>query len=81
MYGITVSEHPVYSLPALDFRATPLGIDLRAVVDSGVLPIINTGIAHKEAGIGQVGAGLTRPPIDCFVKALIAFEAVDSTHK
>ena len=57
------------TLPALEFAGTPAGIDARKVVDSGIAPIINTGIAHREAGIGQIGAGITRAPLACFAQA------------
>ncbi|MGH2751127.1 MAG: DUF1116 domain-containing protein [Actinomycetota bacterium] len=69
MYEITwgASEH--YLVPSLGFSGTPLGIDCRAVVHSNVLPVVNTGIAHKEPGIGQVGAGLVAPPMEAFVAA------------
>ncbi len=73
MYEITAAEHPSFSIPALDFRGTPVGIDLRKVVELGLTPRVNTGIAHKEAGVGQVGAGLVRPPIEIFEQALVAF--------
>lgn len=73
MYEITLVENSVYRIPVLDFRGTPTGIDLRKVVETGILPIINTGIAHREAGIGQVGAGLVYPPLKCFTDALRAF--------
>jgi Protein of unknown function (DUF1116) len=72
MMGITLGRNAAFTLPALDFTGTPAGIDARKVVASGVLPVINTGIAHKEAGIGQVGAGITCAPKQCFEKALIA---------
>ena len=72
MYTITLARNPHWTLPALGFAGTPTGIDVRRVVDSGTLPIINTGIAHKEAGIGQVGAGLVNPPMQCFTEALRA---------
>jgi hypothetical protein len=74
MYEITVTEHEVFRLPVLDFRGTPVGIDLRAVVRTGILPVIDTGIAHREPGIGQVGAGIVRPPARCFTEAYRAFE-------
>lgn len=70
MYEITIAEHELFQIPLLGFRGTPLGIDIRKVIKSGILPIINTGIAHKKAGIGQIGAGITRPPLICFEKAL-----------
>ena len=59
--------------PALDFRGTPTGIDIRKAVDLGITPRINTGIAHKNAGVGQVGAGLVRPPLKIFEDALLAY--------
>ena len=73
MYEITVAENDTYQIPALDFRGTPTAIDLVKVVETGILPAVNTGIAHKEAGIGMVGAGLVRPPEECFHDALEAF--------
>lgn len=73
MYNITLEENTNYSIPSLDFRGSALGIDICKVIDTGILPVINTGMAHKEAGIGQVGAGIVNPPKECFEKALIAF--------
>lgn len=73
MYEITFTEHKTFTIPALDFRGTPTGIDLRKVVEVGITPRINTGIAHKNAGVGQVGAGLVRPPMQIFEEALVAF--------
>ncbi len=73
MYSITMAENREYRIPVLDFRGTPTGIDVRKVVESGILPVINTGIAHKEPGIGMVGAGLVKPPTSCFKDALMAF--------
>lgn len=75
MRHITLGESNTFQLPALDFRGAPSGIDLRRVVDSGIEPVINTGIAHREAGIGQIGAGLTRAPLACFTQALSALDA------
>jgi uncharacterized protein DUF1116 len=72
MYEITIGESQAYSLPILDFRGTPTGVDVRLVVQTGVLPQINTGIASRRAGIGQIGAGVVNPPMDCFTKALHA---------
>lgn len=78
MYEITVAEHKQFTIPALDFRGTPVGVDIRKVVELGVRPQINTGIAHKEAGVGQVGAGLVLPPMNVFEEALVAYaEAYD----
>jgi hypothetical protein len=72
MYEITLGESEAYSLPILNFRGTPTGVDVRLVMQTGVLPQINTGIASRRAGVGQIGAGLVNPPRDCFVKALRA---------
>jgi hypothetical protein len=73
MYEITHTEHTTFTIPSLDFRGTPTGIDLRKVVETGITPRVNTGIAHKNAGVGQIGAGLVRPPMQIFEAALIAF--------
>jgi hypothetical protein len=69
MYEITFDEHNQYSIPALNYRGTPLGIDVRKVKETGLLPRLNTGIAHREPGIGMVGAGVLRAPQECFDKA------------
>lgn len=74
MYQITLAENNNYQIPILNFRGTPTGIDLRKVIETGILPVINTGIAHKNAGVGQVGAGIVHPPIECFEKALLNFK-------
>lgn len=73
MYEITILENNNFSQPVLDFRGSPTGIDIRKVVETGIVPIITTGSVHKEAGIGQIGAGLTHPPMECFEKALLRF--------
>ncbi len=73
MYEITCAEHPHFTIPQLDFRGSPVGIDLRKVVELGITPRINTGIAHKDAGDGQIGAGLVRPPMATFERALVAW--------
>jgi hypothetical protein len=72
MYEITLGEHPSFTIPTLDFRGSPVGIDIRKVVELGVVPRVNTGIAHKDAGVGQVGAGLVRPPMEIVEEALVA---------
>jgi len=71
MYEITVAEHPVYRIPALSFRGTPTGIDVRKVVQTGVRPIMDVGVAGRKGG--QIGAGLMRAPIACFAAAAQAF--------
>lgn len=73
MYEITQGVNTQLTMPNLDFRGTPMGIDVRKVVESGITPVINTGMAHKEPGVGQVGAGIVRAPMDCFTQALLAF--------
>ncbi len=72
MYDITHSEHEVFTIPALNFRGTPLGIDVRKVLETGILPQINTGIAHKDPGVGLVGAGILRAPKEPFQGAFDA---------
>jgi Protein of unknown function (DUF1116) len=72
MYEITMGESQAYTLPILNFRGTPTGVDIRMVVQTGILPQINTGIASRRAGVGQIGAGLVNPPMDCFTSALRA---------
>jgi hypothetical protein len=69
MYEITETENPAYQIPALDFRGTPTGIDVMKVVEQGILPFIDTGVAHKKPGVGQVGAGVLSAPPEPFIKA------------
>lgn len=76
MYEITEGENNVYKIPVLDFRGTATGIDMQKVIETGIRPIINTGVAHKNPGVGQVGAGLVSPPMKCFEDALEAFVKV-----
>lgn len=73
MYEITTEEHQVYKMPAMNFRGTATGIDIRKVIETQILPVINTGIAHKDPGVGQVGAGVVRPPMACFEQALESY--------
>ncbi|GAA4069942.1 DUF1116 domain-containing protein [Nonomuraea soli] len=72
MYEITLAEHPVYQIPGLGFRGTPIGIDVTLIARTGILPVVNTGIAGRVAGTGQVGAGLVKPPVEAFTTALTA---------
>jgi hypothetical protein len=72
MGRITLGRNPDYALPSLSFAGTPTGIDVRRVVESGSMPVINTGIAHRLPGVGQIGAGIARAPRDCFTAALRA---------
>lgn len=72
-YEICAAEHSHFTIPALDFRGTPMGIDVRLVARTGILPKLNTGIAHKDPGIGMVGAGVLHAPGECFQQA---FDAV-----
>jgi Protein of unknown function (DUF1116) len=75
MRDITMTLNDMFTLPILDFQGTATGIDLRKVLRTGILPVIDTAIAHKEPGIGMIGAGLVRPPLEAFKKALHAFGA------
>jgi hypothetical protein len=72
MAEITLAQHPAFQVPILEFRGTPVGIDVTLVARTGILPVINTGIAGRVAGTGQVGAGIVHPPATCFVQALDA---------
>jgi len=73
MAEICLGEHPHFRMPGLDERGTPVGIDIRKVVETGITPLINTGIAGKVPGTGQIGAGVARAPLACFERALEAF--------
>jgi hypothetical protein len=73
MYEITYAEHKFFTIPYLNFRGTPTGIDIRKVVEKNLLPRVNTGVAHKDPGIGQVGAGVVTPPANVFEDALVAY--------
>ncbi|MCC8127059.1 MAG: acyl-CoA synthetase FdrA [Clostridiales bacterium] len=73
MQKICISNNPNFVIPTWDFKGSPLGIDIRKVVATGITPLINTGIAHRKAGVGQVGAGTVRAPLACFEKALEAY--------
>src|SRR5699024_4732418 len=70
MREITIGENPRWSIPVLDFMGTPTGIDVSRVCRTGILPQINTGMAGRVAGVGQVGAGLVTPPANIFPAAL-----------
>jgi len=73
MYEITVGENNMYKIPGLDFRGTPTGIDVIKAAKTGILPFIDTGVAHKNAGVGQVGAGVLSAPPEPFAKAFEYF--------
>jgi len=73
MSEIVVGHNPAWTIPAMDFAGVPTGIDIRLVVETGLAPTINTGIAHREPGVGQVGAGVVKAPLRCFEQALVAF--------
>ena len=76
MREITHGLHPTYTIPILGFAGCPFGIDARAVVDTGIVPVINTGIAHRSAGVGQIGAGLSMAPWECFRDAVHSLHAL-----
>jgi hypothetical protein len=73
MRQITVSTSPNYQIPVLGFQGAPVGIDIRKVVQTGITPIIDTAIAHRDPGYSIIGAGLVRAPMECFKKALVRF--------
>ena len=73
MGEITLTKNPEWTMPSLDYEGVPTGIDIRLVVETGSAPLINTGIAHRKPGIGQVGAGVVRAPLECFENAIEAF--------
>lgn len=73
MMEIVVDRNPNFTVPTWNFQGIALGIDARRVVETGITPVINTGIAHKHAGFGQIGAGTVRPPLACFEKAVSAY--------
>ncbi len=79
MAEITTAQNPNVTIPLLNFRGIASGIDVRKVVQTGILPVISTAIAHKEAGIGMIGAGITYPPVECFEKALLALVAASDS--
>ena len=72
MAEISLAENPEWTIPALDYQGVPTGIDIRLVIETGIVPTINTGIAHKKPGVGQVGAGVVKAPMACFEQALYA---------
>jgi len=73
MYEITYAKHKYFQIPYLNFQGTPTGIDIRKILKTGITPTINTGVAHKEAGIGQIGAGIVSFPIEMFKDAFKAY--------
>ena len=73
MREITVATHPAYRIPALDFAGAPVGIDIVKVMRSGIVPVIDTAIAHKDPGHPKIGAGLVRAPSECFEEALLTY--------
>jgi hypothetical protein len=80
MMEITTGANPEWTIPALDFAGVPTGIDARRVVATGITPTINTGIAHREPGVGQVGAGVVNAPLACFEQAVVALaDMVDAS--
>ncbi len=79
MYDIAIAENNHFRLPVLENRGTPLGVDVRKVLETGICPFITTGIIHREAGVGQVGAGRVRAPIACFESAAQALGLVEVT--
>ncbi|MEQ1648504.1 MAG: DUF1116 domain-containing protein [Hyphomicrobiaceae bacterium] len=75
MGEICLADNPEWTIPSMDYKGVPTGIDIRLVVETGLMPTINTGVAHKKPGVGQVGAGVVKAPRGCFEQALVAFAA------
>jgi hypothetical protein len=75
MSEITLGDNPEWTIPGMDYKGVPTGIDIRLVVETGIMPTINTGVAHKKPGVGQVGAGVVKAPRGCFTSALEGFAA------
>jgi hypothetical protein len=73
MHSITVGKSPDYLMPALNFQGAAVGIDIRKVAQTNVVPVIDTAIAHREPGHGIIGGGIVRPPLECFTRALARF--------
>ncbi|MEG1331900.1 MAG: hypothetical protein RSC97_10740, partial [Eubacterium sp.] len=73
MLEIVIDQNPNFIIPTWNFQGICLGIDARKVVEKEITPVINTGIAHKKAGYGQIGAGTVHPPLACFQKAIVAY--------
>jgi len=73
MYDVSLAEDPLFQIPYLDFKGVPVGIDIRKIVETGILPVINTAMAHKDGGHGMIGAGKADAPMECFRGALVAF--------
>jgi hypothetical protein len=73
MYEITAGENNIYQIPYLNFRGTPTGIDVRKVIERNLTPFIDTGVAHKNPGVGQVGAGVLSAPMEPFKNGIIGF--------
>lgn len=76
MSEIVVGDNPEWTIPGMDYKGVPTGIDIRLVVETGIMPTINTGVAHKKPGVGQVGAGIVKAPRGCFETALVRFGEV-----
>ena len=73
MHEIVAGENPNFTIPYLDGRGIPAGVDVLKVVETGILPALHTAVAHKEAGGGQIGSGTLRAPMECFLGAFVAF--------
>jgi hypothetical protein len=75
MREVSVSEDQLFRIPYMDFSGVPVGIDIRKVVQTSIVPKIDTGMAHKEGGHGIIGTGITEAPIQAFKNAVVAFAA------
>jgi hypothetical protein len=75
-----VGPNPQWALPTLDMMGVPTGIDIRKVLSTGLLPVINTAIANKLPGRGQIGAGIVNPPLACFEQAFVKFAELNGVN-
>jgi hypothetical protein len=80
MAEITVGANPDWALPTLDMSGVPTAIDIRKVLATGLLPVINTAVANRLPGRGQIGAGVVHPPMTCFEQALVKFAEMNGAH-
>ncbi len=74
MAHIALGRSSRFTLPVLDYAGTPVGVDVRKVIELQIAPAINTGILHKSDGSGQVGAGVAVAPMSVFRDALLALD-------
>jgi hypothetical protein len=75
MGQITVARSRRFTIPALDFAGSPVGIDARLAAELDITPQITTGVLHASSGAGQIGAGVAHQPVEPFRDAVLALAA------